>query len=207
MNIFRTSVSRALAIAFALPLFALLAGCDVGSTSGSPSDSAGTIYNFSGLYMSTNQGGALVFPANRQTGTTLTWLRLIQYGSSLQGYDNASQAWTGKISGMQDETASFSLEGRTSAGAAVDIAGTMTYASQQSQMNAAWIEPSFAGSIFARATVSPASTNGSSTNIPSTNTNTTAMFHLRTGPGMAVPNTWRVARFAPNAADFAPVGS
>ncbi len=209
MNIFRPSLFRAFAVAAALPLFAALAGCDVDDTSGAPSSSSGDqTFNFSGLYVSISNGTALVFPAYRQTGTTLTWLRLLQYGSSLQGYDNASQYWTGEISSVQESTATFSLQGRTSAGASVDISGTLTYANQQSTMNAAWIEPSFAGSIFAQATVSPATTNNTPTNSPSTNTNTIARFLLQPGPGATVaPHAWRVARFAPNPADFAPLDS
>ena len=54
MNIFRTSLARALAVALALPLFVFLAGCDVDSvdsTTSVLSDNSGTIYNFAGLYM------------------------------------------------------------------------------------------------------------------------------------------------------------
>ena len=170
MNIFRTSRFRALAFASALPLFAALSGCDVDSTAGSTSDNAGTIYNFAGLYMNANNSETngtlpLVFPAGRQTGRTVTWLRLLQYGSVLEGYDNASQTWSGEISGVQGGTATFSLKGLTSAGAVVDIAGTLTYASQKSTMDAASIEPSFAGSIFAQAVVSPATTNSPGTGV------------------------------------------
>ena len=209
MNIFRSPLFRTLAAASALAAAALSSGCDVDSTSGSTSSSSGDqIFSFSGLYVSISNGNALVFPAHRQTGTTLTWLRLLQYGSSLQGYDNASQSWSGEISSVQETTASFSLQGRTSAGAPVDISGTLTYDDQTSTMNAAWIEPSFSGSIFAQATVAPATTNMTPTNSPSTNTNTVARFRLRPGPGLAVaPPTWRVARFAPNAAHFSPLES
>ena len=73
MNIFRTPAIRTFALALALPLIALfLAACEVGSvdsTSSIPSDNAGTIYNFAGLYMSpkfdpesTNALPALVYP-------------------------------------------------------------------------------------------------------------------------------------------------
>ena len=165
MNIFRTSLFRALAVATALPLFAALSGCDVDSTTGSTSDSAGNIYSYSGLYMSvsntsgsTSGHAALVFPAGKQTGQTVTWLRLLQYGSVIEGYDNASQSWSGSISAQNDEVASFSLEGRTSVGASVNIAGTLSYANETATMDAAWIEPTFAGSIFAQATVSPPTT-------------------------------------------------
>jgi hypothetical protein len=91
---------RALAPALAFLLMAsLFAACDidsVDSTTSVVSDSAGNIYDYSGLYMSasnssgsTNGYAGLVFPAGKQSGVTLTWLRLLQYGSVLEGYDNA----------------------------------------------------------------------------------------------------------------------
>ena len=170
MNNFRTSAFRVFALALALPATALvLAGCDVGSTDSTtavPSDDEGNIYNYSGLYMSisnengsTNGFGTLVFPAQRQSGVKLIWLRLLQYGSVLEAYDNAGLTWSGDISVQNGEVASFSLQGRTTAGSSVDIFGTLTYSDQLSVMNATWIEPNFAGSIFAQATVSPVVTN------------------------------------------------
>lgn len=170
MNIFRTASFRALAFALALPLAALvLAGCDVGSTDSTTavmSDNEGNIYNYSGLYMSTtntsgstNGYGTLVFPAGRQSGTALIWMRLLQYGSALEAYDSAGLAWSGNVSAQNGETASFSLQGRTTAGNSVEIFGTLDYAAQLSTMDATWIEPGFAGSIFAQATVSPVTTN------------------------------------------------
>ena len=170
MHIFRSAPFRALALALALPLAALvLAGCDVDSTDSTTavmSDNEGNIYNYSGLYMSitntsgsTNGYGTLVFPAGRQSGTALIWMRLLQYGSALEAYDNAGLAWSGNVSAQNGETASFSLQGRTTAGNSVEIFGTLDYAAQLSTMDATWIEPGFAGSIFAQATVSPVATN------------------------------------------------
>ncbi len=52
-------------------------------------------------------------------------------------------------------TASATLTGKTTAGADVEIIGSLA-ARWNSTMDAAWIEPSFSGSIFATATVSPA---------------------------------------------------
>ena len=170
MHIFRSAPFRALALALALPLAALvLAGCDVGSTDSTTaviSDNEGNIYNYSGLYMSitntsgsTNGYGTLVFPAGRQSGSALIWMRLLQYGSALEAYDSAGLAWSGNVSAQNGETASFSLQGRTTAGNSVEIFGTLDYAAQLSTMDATWIEPGFAGSIFAQATVSPVTTN------------------------------------------------
>lgn len=170
MNHSRSAVWRFLAAALALPLAALaLVSCDIGaadSTSAVPSDSSGTIYNFAGLYMNaTNKGDVIVFPTNKQSGKKLTWLRLLQYGNELEAYDNAGKTWNGSISTIQSGTANFSLNGSTTAGQAVEIAGTLIYKDQQSEMNATWIEPAFYGSIFATATVSPAATNNPATSV------------------------------------------
>lgn len=169
MNAFRTAAFRALAFGLALPLAALLGavGCDVDSTDSTAStiaDNEGNVYNYSGLYMNTEEGstngyGALVFPAGRQSGATLVWLRLLQYGSVLEGYDSAGLTWSGSLSAQNGNVANFSLQGRTTAGQPVDVAGTLSYADQESTMDASWIEPGFAGSIFGKATVSPVATN------------------------------------------------
>ena len=172
MNAFRTAAFRALAFGLALPLAALLGavGCDVDSTDSTAStiaDNEGNVYNYSGLYMNTEEGstngyGALVFPAGRQSGATLVWLRLLQYGSVLEGYDSAGLTWSGSLSAQNGNVANFSLQGRTTAGQPVDVAGTLSYADQQSTLDATWIEPAFAGSILAQATVSPVVTNNPS---------------------------------------------
>ena len=168
MNIVQNPFFRALL----LPLLALsLAACDmnsVDSTSAVPSDNSGTIYNFSGLYMnsendsSTNGALPLVYPyesGNRPSGEVITSLRLLQYGSVLEAYDSANQTWSGRITALQSGTASFSLQGRTTAGISVEVAGTMVYEDQQSTMDATWIEPAYYGNLNAQATVSPANTN------------------------------------------------
>ena len=178
MNIFRTLPARALILAGAVPLAVLFAaGCDIESTDSTAavvSDNSGTIYSFAGLYMnpnntaSTNGPLALVYPntsARHPSGKAIVSLRLLQYGSVLEAYDSEGLTWAGSISDIRSGVASFSLRGRTTAGQDVDIAGTMTYADQQSTMDATWIEPDFYGSLFARATVSPATTNSASADL------------------------------------------
>lgn len=172
MNIFRTSASQALAAALALPLLALaFAGCDidsVDSTTAVPSDDSGTIYNFSGLYMSPENGTSsngvlpLVYPyegSSHPSGALITFLRLLQYGSVLEAYDSAGQTWSGAIAGLSGSTATFNLQGRTSAGQPVEISGTMVYAEQNSIMDATWIEPAYYGTLRAKASVPPSATN------------------------------------------------
>lgn len=168
----RLSVAAAMLRRIAAVSFALLplAGCEVDSSnaSGIVANNSGTVYDFSGLYSSTSgngqEGGSLVYPAERQSGTKLTWLRIVQDGSSLQGYDNAGMKWHGSIASVEEAIARFSLEGSTTAGAAVTVAGTMTYSSGQSTISAAWLESGgFSGSLFAVGSVSAPTTNVTST--------------------------------------------
>ncbi len=137
MNIFRTIAFRILALSLALPLLALWSGCSVDSTTSVPSDNDGTTYNFAGLYLhpdaatSTNGALAIVYPnqgSSRPSGQILTSLRLLQYGSVLEAFDSANLTWSGRINSIQGGSAGFTLEGRTTAGQAVTVAGTMTYA-------------------------------------------------------------------------------
>ena len=210
MNIFRTAAFRIPALALALPLAALVfAGCDVGSvdsTSAVATDNSGTptIYNYAGLYARVDTNGTLrplVFPEGQQSGTPLTWLRLFQYGTALEAYDNAGLTWSGNISAIRSGVANFTLSGRTTAGIAVEIAGTIDASSDSDStsafMDAAWIEPSFSGNIMAYASVSPATTNVAPTNSPTNATGTTAVLRIRWDPSLGWPNTWRVARHAP----------
>ena len=161
-----SAAAATLAAAAALVAAMALSGCEVDSsnTSREVSNASGTVYDFSGLYkgVGTNDANgvtSLVYPSEKQSGTTLAWMRILQDGSSLQAYDNAGKNWNGSISGVEDTIARFSLEGSTTAGAAVTIAGTMTYASGQSTINASWLESGFSGNFFAVATVSPPTTN------------------------------------------------
>lgn len=159
---FRFSAIASAALAAVLSCAAALSGCDVDSsnTSHVVSNSSGTSYNFSGLYRPTGDGVEyLVYPSEEQSGTKLTWMRIVQDGSGLQGYDNAGQNWSGAISTVDDAVAHFSLEGATTAGNGVTIAGTMTYASEKSTISASWLESGgFSGNFFAEAVVAPPAT-------------------------------------------------
>jgi len=170
MNNFRNPALRTIALLLALPLFALLVGCEVDSTTSVPSDNEGTIYNFSGLYLnpntSTNGVLPIVFPhegSSKPSGKIIVSLRLLQYGSVLEAYDSANQTWNGSISALQGTTATFSLSGHTTAGQIVEVAGTLVYAAEKSTMNASWIEPTYYGTLSAIASVPPATTNSPST--------------------------------------------
>jgi hypothetical protein len=148
-----------------LPL-AFLA-CDVGSTdsvTGSLSDSSGTIYDFSGTYYPVEDAETLVNPPSAQSGKLLTWIRLVQYGSKLEGYDNAKKTWSGKITSVSSGgNAPFTLSGSTTTGHSVEIIGTLRYADGASTMDGSWIEDvGNAASIYAKAAVAAPATNSSS---------------------------------------------
>ena len=170
MKTFKSIFAPLRAAAFSLAVLPFCAACDdIGSTdsvSGSVSDSSGTIYDFSGTYYnSNNEGGVLVTPS--QSGRAITWLRLTQYGSVLEGSDSSRQLWNGKISSVSSGgNASFTLSGATTSGQAVDIVGTLRYADGASTMDGSWIESSGRScSINAQAAVSAPDTytNGTST--------------------------------------------
>ena len=111
----RLPAAAVLAAAFAATLCLGLAGCETDSTNTSSvvSNNSGTVYDFSALYTANTANaegdGFLVYPTDRQSGTKLTWMRIIQSGSSLQGYDNAGENWTGAISGVEDTTHYFNF--------------------------------------------------------------------------------------------------
>ena len=183
-------------------LFGLAAGCDFGSSDSATAvlaDASGRIYHFSGFYAhpSGNADTPLVHPVGRQSGVPLVWMRLMQYGSVLEAYDNANQKWSGKISALDGPAAAFSLRGQTTAGQAVDVVGTMTYAEQKSRIDATWIEPSFSGNFFALANVPAPTTNVPTSQLRVSPPSTTLDASQPTAPlsvsGGVPPYTWRVA--------------
>lgn len=193
-------------------IFALLAAvlpvaflaCDVGSTdsvSGTVSDSSGTVYDFSGTYYPVENAETLVSPATRQSGQLLTWLRLVQYGSRLEGYDSAKKTWAGKISAVTGGgNAAFTLSGSTTTGHSVDIVGTLRYADGASTMDGSWIEDSgSAASIYAKAAVAAPATNspspsGTSLSIsPSSRTVSPGSSATFTASGGSSPYSWSLS--------------
>lgn len=186
-----------------LPL-AFLA-CDVGSTdsvSGSVSDSSGTVYDFSGTYYPVEEAETLVNPPSMQSGQLLTWLRLVQYGSRLEGFDNAKKSWSGKISSVSNGgNAAFTLSGSTTTGHSVEIVGTLRYADGASTMDGSWIEDvGNAASIYAKAAVAAPATNSPSTNTtaslsisPSSRTVSPGSSATFTASGGSSPYSWSLS--------------
>lgn len=152
----------------ARPIFAALAAalccaaCEIDSsnTSSVAADSSGAVYDFTGLYTPTDNADCLVFPSSKQSGKKLTWMRITQDGTALQAFDNAGLHWSGAIDSLSGGNARFTLNGSTTAGAAVTISGLMSYADSSSTISASWLENGgSSANFFAHATVSAPSTN------------------------------------------------
>lgn len=191
------------ALLAALPLAALLA-CDVGSSdsvTGSVSDSSGTVYDFSGTYYPVEGAETLVNPVSRQSGQHLTWLRLVQYGSRLEGFDNTKKTWSGKISSVSSGgNAAFTLSGSTTTGHSVDIIGTLRYADGASTMDGSWIEDvGNAAAIYAKAAVAAPATNSPSPSgttlavSPSSRTVSPGSSATFTASGGSSPYSWSLS--------------
>ena len=174
-----------------------LAACEIDSsnTSSVVADSSGTIYDFSGLYTPTDGAESLVFPAEKQSGEPLTWMRLTQDGSSLQAFDNAGLRWNGAIDSISGGTARFSLSGSTTAGASVTISGLMSYSDNSSTISASWLERGGASAnFFATATVASPATNTTEITVsPSSATIASGGSQTFTASGGPGPYSWSIS--------------
>ena len=134
-----------LAASISLPL--MLTGCEVGS----PDTSIRQVgISVDGLYAGTLTGGRLT---SRNSGAAVTQLNLRQTGSSLEATDNNGIRFAGSINGESSSRAPFTLEGRTTAGAVVNIVGTINVSGTTASMIGSWVEPSLIGDIQASASV------------------------------------------------------
>lgn len=170
------------AIAFYSLLFVsafMLLGCEVGS---SDSATRNVGVDFTGFYDSTETNSDFVSPAN--SGARVTSFNLRQHGDQLEAIDNNGIVFSGSVgdpSGSSGTgTASFQLDGHTTAGQAVTISGTLSGAntegnSASATMSGTWIEPNLYARILGDAII-----NAIVTNSPSPTTNSLAI--LPAGP-------------------------
>jgi hypothetical protein len=133
-------------VGLAVALVAAGAGCEI-----RPSDGTGrsVSINVAGRYVGQLDGRV----TSRNTGAPVTSLNVTQTGAALQAVDNNGLVFRGKISGETDSSAPFTLEGSTTAGAAVTISGTITVSGSSGTMHGTWIEPTLLGDVMAQATV------------------------------------------------------
>ncbi len=137
--------NRSLAFAAGL-LLGILAlsihtGCSVDSANGSSRTvgiSVGGIYRYDsgpcandGRFVTANSGRAVIS------------LDLRQAGDSLEAIDNNGIIFRGTIGSVVDNSASFNLEGTTTAGNAVLISGNIAVNASKGVMQATWVENTF----------------------------------------------------------------
>jgi len=146
-----------------LPIACFLAlGLGALSFNGCDSGSSDTIRNvsidFSGFYDGAD-GGYFVEPPN--SGHRVTSMNLFQTGDQLEAIDNCGLIWRGTIGNINDDTkvATFEMEGQTTAGQPVTIAGTLTGSGDTGEMRAQWIEPNVLAVVNGDAIINPVPTN------------------------------------------------
>ena len=138
----------------------VLPGCEVGS----PNDVvAGANGNFSGTYAGSSNGVLVV----NNSGNAVTSLTVSQTGNQLQAVDNNGLLFKGTIgdilsssSGSSSNTttsgtasATFTLNGATTAGQTVSINGTLSASGSTGRMTGIWSEPGVYGSISGTASI------------------------------------------------------
>jgi hypothetical protein len=131
-----------------LLVFGLLPGCEVGT----PSDAAPVANgNFSGNYVGSSNANLVA----RSSGSAVTSMVISQFGNQLEGVDNNGILFKGTIGDILNATATFTLTGSSTAGAAVTINGNLRASGTTATLTGVWTEPSFYSSIYGTASISP----------------------------------------------------
>ena len=133
-----------------------LLGCEIGEADSVVSN---VEINYAGFYV--GDGGSLV---SEQTGAKTTSLNLRQTGDQLEAVDNNGIVFRGTIGSVVEETATFILDGSTTAGQTVTIDGTLTASGTEGTMRGTWIEPALYGTVSGKATINPSPTNSTDDN-------------------------------------------
>jgi hypothetical protein len=138
----------------------LLPGCQVGN----PNDVT-TVANgsFAGNYVGASNG---VLVANN-SGAAVTSLTVSQAGNQLQAVDNNGILFKGTIGDILNTSggssnasstsasATFTLNGATTAGQSVTINGTLSANGAAATMTGLWVEPGLYSSVNGTATITP----------------------------------------------------
>lgn len=126
----------------------LLCGCEVGS---SDSVTRNVGFDVTGFYQHPNYPAQKLVAEN--TGSPITSLSLNQTGDQLEARDNNGIVFSGTIGDASDSSASFTLEGETTAGQSATISGTITVDGGNATMRGTWIEPSLYSTVYGIGTV------------------------------------------------------
>ena len=148
-------MKRALLLAafLAVPILGLLLpGCEVGSADSVVREMG---IDFSGFYVGA-EGGALV---SKNSGKAVEALNLRQNGDQLEAIDNNNSVYRGRLGNVVESTASFTMEGATTAGQPVTLSGTLQGEGTSATLRGTWIEPDFYATISGVGTINPAPTN------------------------------------------------
>lgn len=132
----------------------LLFSCNVDSVDNvTPIQSSdGNIINVTGVYRHKDDNPAtpIVNPLN--SGNPVTQLDLRQNGNNLEAIDNNNKIFRGTIGSVSGgNTASFNMQGQTTAGRNVSISGNIKVSGDEGEMNGTWIEPDYYATISASA--------------------------------------------------------
>jgi len=124
----------------------LLTGCEIDS---SESVSRNVNIDVTGYY-SGSLSGRLV---QNNSGAPITGLDLRQNGDRLEAYDNNGMVFRGTIGQVNGNRASFTLEGRTTAGGSGVLSGNITVSGTSATMSGTWFEESVSARVAGNATV------------------------------------------------------
>ncbi|MCX7007789.1 MAG: hypothetical protein NTY53_11180 [Kiritimatiellaeota bacterium] len=130
----------------------LLPGCEVGSPDTVEATANG---DFSGRYA--NGSSPMV---NNNSGNAINTMALNQSGNQLQAVDNNGILFKGTIGDILNSSASFTLNGVTTAGQTVAINGTLRAVGTTASLSGIWAEPGVYSSIYGTASI------GAITNAP-----------------------------------------
>lgn len=190
--------NRCLAMFFGLLGIAalLVVGCELKSADSTIREVG---VDFSGYYDSTATNADFVSPAN--SGGRVTSFNLRQTGDQLEAIDNHQYVFRGTIGEAQSDggtaTASFTLEGETTAGQSVTIAGTLAGQGGSATIKGTWIEPDRYCYLNGDASINPIPTNtGSDVTISastSTITSNNATATLTANGGSGSYTAWSVS--------------
>jgi hypothetical protein len=138
---------------FALLLFVFVAcggflGCETGYTNGT---GVGLTGSFTGLYANPT-GGVLVASS---TGTFVSYLKLTQSGTDVNAVDNNGIPFEGTLNAVNSTSATVTLQGKTTAGAAVSITASLTASGSSAIMSGTWTEPTLSSPIYGTASITP----------------------------------------------------
>ena len=132
-----------------------LPGCEVGSSNDTLTGANG---NYSGSYVGAENG--LLVAGN--SGATVSSLTLSQSGNQLQAVDNNGILFKGTLGDIlpssgssSNASATFTLNGATTAGATVSINGKLKGSGATATMTGFWLEPDRNCSIYGVAGITP----------------------------------------------------